>query len=76
MDPSKIDWWDLTTGIVSGAVTAMTGFWLHFNGRIAKLETAQNQCLIHQGIQEEQHKENLRRLERIEDGITRLLERE
>lgn len=75
MDPSKIDWWDVTMGVISGAITAMTGFWLTFNGRITRLEASANACLVHQGIQAEQHKENSRRLESIESGITRLLER-
>lgn len=76
MDPNKfLDWWSALMGAIGGAFTAIISFWLTFNGRIAKLEAASNACLVHQGIQAEQHKENLRRLERIEDGITVLLER-
>lgn len=76
MDPNKfLDWWSAVMGAIGGAFTAIIGFWLTFNNRISKLEAASNACLVHRGIQEEQHTENLRRLERIEDGVTRLLER-
>jgi hypothetical protein len=73
MDPSKL--WDVTMGAIGGAFTAALSLWLALTGRIARLETGANACLVHQGVQEEQHKANQARLERIEDGIMRLLER-
>lgn len=76
MDPTKIDWWQTTTSAIGGAFAAVVALfgWFGrkmsaFDTRIKAIEEATAECRIHQSVQAEQHKENQRRLCRIEDGI-------
>ena len=86
-DPTKWDWGDALTGVLMGIISATAGLFGWFNGKVGKVEDRIDQRIdtldekmVDQArstaILETHHESHIHRLNRIEDGLGAINEKQ